>query len=161
MSMHKIERNPTVPVHGTNASYHRNMEATAPTSTSVTKARRTTKPKPRTPLDDEIDALEARQQLIFAEHAAWTHHYHEHYNGYGTKCIMNMEAYYLNIERGFGHCNSESNYQMHRARDTEGKWLEEAMRGVEISMRSHRLHQEILKLKIERGDFAKRSRRVP
>ena len=134
------------------------MEPTTNSTTTTCKVRRT-KPKPRTPLDDEIEALEARQNQLFTEHAAWTHHVHENYNGYGTKGIMNMEAYHLNIERGFGKHNSEPNYQMHRARDLEGKWLEEAKRGVEISMKCHGLRKEIMKLKIERGDFTKRTPR--
>ena len=123
---------------------------------SATKVRRT-KPKPSTYLDDEIDTLETHQQLLFIEHDAWTRHVREHYHGYGARGIMNMQAYHLNIERGFGHCNDEANYQEHRARDTSGgKWLEEAMRGVEIIMRLHRLHQELRKLTTERG---KRTRR--
>ena len=125
---------------------------------TTTIQRRVTK-KSRTPLDDEIDALEERQKQLFIEHDAWTHHVHENYNGYGTNCIMNMQAYYCNIERGFGHCNNEVNYQTHSARDLDGKWLEEAQRGVALSMKCHHLLQEILKLKTERGDFTKRMRR--
>ena len=126
---------------------------------ATTTIRRRASQKPRTPLDDEIDALEERQKQLYVEHAAWTHHVHENYNGYGTNCIMNMQAYYCNIERGFGHCNNEVNYQTHSARDLDGTWLEEAQRGVALSMKCHHLLQEILKLKTERGDFTKRMRR--
>ena len=114
--------------------------------------------KPRSPLDEQIEVLEAQmaaQKLLCNE---WEHHVHEDFNGYGCLAILNMHAYHLNVARGFGKGNSESNYQSKLAQDKDGTWLECAMHWVQLSLVCRDLHAQILELKKQRGDFTKKLR---
>ena len=100
--------------------------------------------KLRSPLDKQIEELEAQhatQKLICGE---WEHHVHEDFNGYGCFAILNMHAYHLNAARGFGSSNCESNYQSKLAQDKDGTWLEAAMHWVKLSLVSRNLHAQIL-----------------
>ena len=111
--------------------------------------------KPRSPLDEQIEELEAQHaahRLICNE---WEHHVHEDFNGYGCFAILNMHAYHLNVARGFGSCNDESVYQSKVAKDKDGTRLEAAMHWVKLSLVSRDLHDQILELKKQRGDFTR------
>jgi hypothetical protein len=109
--------------------------------------------------DDRIEELEQQHAVARASCNEWEHHIHEDFNGYGCIAILNFHAYHLNIARGFGKSNSESNYQYHLSKDKDGKWLEAAMHWTTLSLASHEIHKEILKLQAERGDFTRRMRK--
>ena len=111
--------------------------------------------KPRSPLDEQIEELEAQHaahRLICNE---WEHHVHEDFNGYGCFAILSMHAYHLNVARGFGSCNDESVYQSRVTKDKDGTRLEAAMHWVKLSLVSRDLHDQILELKKQRGDFTR------
>ena len=106
-------------------------------------------------LDEQIEELEAQhatQKLICGE---WEHHVHEDFNGYGCFAILSMHAYHLNVARGLGSCNDESVYQSKVAKDKDGTRLEAAMHWVKLSLVSRDLHDQILELKKQRGDFTR------
>jgi hypothetical protein len=114
--------------------------------------------KTRSPLDEQIEVLEAQMvaQTILCNE--WEHHVHEDFNGYGCFAILNMHAYHLNVARGFGSGNDESNYQSEIARDKDGTWLECAMHWVKLSLECSRIRSQIRVLKNQRGDYTKHRR---
>lgn len=126
---------------------------------STTTMKRTPKIKVPTPLDLEIDALEAQYKLAADACNVWEDHVHENYNGYGTLGILNMHAYLNNIARGFGHCNDERNFQEHRSRDKEDRWWEEAQRGNVLSVKASAIRQQIRERQVLRGDYTKNTRK--
>ena len=109
--------------------------------------KRTTKINVPSPLDLEIDALEAQYKLAVDACKEWQHHIRENYNGYGTLGILNMHAYLGNVERGFGHGNDERNFQAHRSRDKDDRWLEEAKHGTILSKKVREISKQIRELK--------------
>ena len=111
------------------------------------------------PLDLEIDALEAQYKLAADACNVWEDHVHENYNGYGTLGILNMHAYLNNIARGFGHCNDERNFQEHRSRDKEDRWWVEAQRGNVLSVKASAIRQQIRERQVLRGDYTKNARK--
>ena len=117
--------------------------------------------KPRSHIDEQIEVLEeqmAAQTLVCNE---WEHHIYEDFNGYGCMAILNMHAYHLNVARGFGASNSESNYQSHVTKDKDGTWLAAAMHWVKLSLVNSQIRDQILELKTQRGDFTKTFRKKP
>lgn len=110
------------------------------------------------PLDERISELETQLEVARASCEEWDHHIREDFNGYGCLAILNFHAYHLNIARGFGGANCESNYQEHLSRDKEGKWLEAAIHWTTLSITYQEIYTEIHKLKTERGVFTRKPR---
>lgn len=91
----------------------------------------------RSVITQEIAELERQRRAAGAIAEEWNDYVHTNYNGHGTKAIMNMRAYHENIANGFGHCNSEGNYQMHLRKDPDGSWLKEALHGAELYLAAY------------------------
>jgi hypothetical protein len=110
-------------------------------------------------LNKQIEVLEAQQAAQTLICNEWEHHVHEDFNGYGCFAILNMHAYHLNVARGFGKSNDESNYQSEIARDKDGALLECAMHWVKLSLECSRIGAQIRVLKNQRGDFTRNIRK--
>jgi hypothetical protein len=115
--------------------------------------------KTRSPLDEQIEVLEEQMAKQMSLCNEWEHHVYEDFNGYGCFAILNMHAYHLNVARGFGKSNDESNYQSEIARDKDGTWLECAMHWVKLSLVCSSIREQIHVLKKQRGDFTRNIRK--